>query len=59
MKKAFIAISIGVFLAMTVGSAYAIETFITPSEVSYWDRTNAYNGYTTVAALGFGGGGGL
>jgi hypothetical protein len=51
MKKAFIAIALGIFLVMTVGSVYAIETFITPSETTYWDSSKAYNGYTTVAPL--------
>jgi len=46
MKKAFIAIALGVFLAMMVSSAYAGERFIAPTELIQYDPTMAYNGYT-------------
>jgi len=48
MKKAFIAIALGIFLVMTVGSVYAFETFLCKAETRYWDSSKAYNGYTTI-----------
>jgi len=48
MKKAFIAIALGIFLVMTVGPVYAFETFLCEAETRYWDSTKAYNGYTTI-----------
>jgi hypothetical protein len=56
MKKAFIAIALGIFLVMSVGSAYAFETFISESEVTYWDPLKCYNGYVLVLTAGFFGG---
>ena len=46
MKKAFIAIALGVFLAITVGSAYAYEATTGPTGVIRYDSDKAYDGYT-------------
>ena len=46
MKKAFVAIALGIFLAMTVGSVYALEVFKSPTEVIRYDASKAFNGYT-------------
>jgi len=46
MKKALITVAAGIFLAMTVGSVYAVEVFQAPTELIQWDRTKTYDGYT-------------
>ena len=45
MKKAFIAIALGIFLVMTVGSVYALEVFQCPTELIQYDSDKAYPGY--------------
>jgi hypothetical protein len=49
MKKTLIMITVGMFLAMTVGSVYALEVFTCPTEVLQYNPTKAYNGYTVFA----------
>ena len=46
MKKAFIAMALGIFLVMTAGSVYAYTAHYGPTETTYYDSTKAYNGYT-------------
>jgi hypothetical protein len=46
MKKSFIAIALGAFLAITIGSAYAYESASGATGVILYDRDKAYNGYT-------------
>jgi len=51
MKKAFIAIALGIFLAMTVGSAYAMERFTSPTGLIQYDPAKAYPGYVLFGPL--------
>ena len=37
---------------LAAGSAHAYESIQGPTELRYWDETNAYNGYTLFAASG-------
>ena len=54
MKKAFIALALGVFLVMTVGSVYAYEAFQGPTELIQYNPTKAYNGYTLFSPFLYG-----
>ena len=36
------------FLTMAMSSAYAYEAFYGPSELIYWDKEKAYNGYSLI-----------
>jgi hypothetical protein len=54
MKKAFIAIALGILLAMPVGSVYAYEAFQGPTELHQYDASKAYNGYTLFSPFLFG-----
>jgi hypothetical protein len=51
MKKTLIMVAIGIFLAMTLNSAYALERFVTPTELVQYNPTKAYNGYTIFTAF--------
>ena len=53
MKKAFIAIALGIFLAMAAGSVYAYTAHYGPTETVYYDQSKAYNGYTIFNPLSF------
>lgn len=52
MKKMLMVVTLGIFLAMPLSSAYAYETLQGPTELLYWDQVKAYNGYTLFAAHG-------
>jgi len=45
MKKAFITVAVGIFLVMTVGSAYAMERFTAQTGLIQYDPAKAYPGY--------------
>lgn len=46
MKKTFIAIALGIFLAMAASPVYAYQATMGPTELIYYDKSKAYNGYT-------------
>jgi hypothetical protein len=46
MKKVFIALSLGIFLVMVAGFAYAASQLYGKTELIYHDKNKAYNGYT-------------
>jgi hypothetical protein len=46
MKKITVILFVGVFLAVAVSSAYAVETTVARTEVRLWNPDKAYNGYT-------------
>ncbi|MBW1763656.1 MAG: aryl-sulfate sulfotransferase [Deltaproteobacteria bacterium] len=46
MKKSFIIQVVTMFLAITLSTAYAYEAINGPTEVIYFDKSKAYNGYT-------------
>ena len=54
MKKVFIAIVLGIFLAMTVSAAYAFTSHYGPTETIYYNPNKAYNGYTLFTPFGGG-----
>jgi hypothetical protein len=54
MKKAFIALALGIFLVMTVGSVYAVEVFEAKTELRQYNPDKAYNGYTLFSPFWFG-----
>ncbi|MBN2090577.1 aryl-sulfate sulfotransferase [candidate division KSB1 bacterium] len=55
MKRTFILIAIIFILGIDFSIVSAVEMyegFVGPTETRYWDKTNAYNGYTLFAAKG-------
>jgi hypothetical protein len=46
MKKISVALFVCIFLAVTVSSALAVESFYGPTELIQYDASKAYNGYT-------------
>ena len=46
MKKIFMILTAGIFLAMAVSSVYAYEAFQGPTELIQYNPEKAYNGYT-------------
>jgi len=54
MKKAFITIALGIFLAMTVGSVYAASQLYGQTELIYYDKNKTYPGYIIFAGGGEG-----
>jgi len=52
MKKTFVILAVGIFLAMAVSSVYAYEYMHGPTELTYWDQAKTHNGYTLFAPSG-------
>jgi len=50
-KKMLITMAVAIFLAMPLGSVFAVEVFTTPTEVLQYDATKAYDGYTLFCPL--------
>jgi len=50
MKKSFMAISIMLFLLMTM-PVFAGDTFLSPTGTTYWDKSKSYNGYQLFTSL--------
>ena len=46
MKKSFIMPVVTLSLAITLSTAYAYEAINGPTEVIYFNKSKAYNGYT-------------
>lgn len=51
MKKTLTVTALSIFL-ITLSSTYAYEVLQGPTELRYWDKAKAYNGYTLFAAHG-------
>ena len=49
LKKSLFSFAIGVALIISMGSAYAYEALHGPTELIYYNKENAYNGYTLFA----------
>jgi len=54
MKKTFVILAVGIFLAMAVSSVYATSTLYGPTELIYYDASKAYKGYTSWSSGGYG-----
>ncbi|MBW1764024.1 MAG: hypothetical protein JRJ23_04675, partial [Deltaproteobacteria bacterium] len=50
MKKRLLITVFGLFYSMTFSSIYAYESLQGPTEMLYWDKEKAYNGYTLFGA---------
>jgi hypothetical protein len=54
MKKTLITMAVIIFMAMAAGSVYAASQFYGKTELIYYDKNKAYNGYTLWSAGGLG-----
>jgi len=54
MRKILIILAVGIFIAVTVSSALAVEVFTAPTELHQYDASKAYNGYTLFTPFKFG-----
>ena len=54
MRKILAILAVGIFLAATVGSVYAVEVFQAKTELRQYNKALAYPGYTTFARSGYG-----
>jgi hypothetical protein len=56
MKKVLIILAVGIFVAMSAGSAVALEQFVGTAGLLQYDASQAYNGYTMFSPFGQPGG---